>query len=148
MPPLHRRPGGFAFGGLVQPAPDAPTLDLALYVVSCFAVHACTCSALTSAILFRVLHSLHDDEVDRWASSNKWLLRMPMIKFGMGCPAYLFSVILTSWSQLDDHQGAQLMAFAIGASSVSMVLATAFLVTVGPSRVAAYDYKVQQMTKI
>jgi hypothetical protein len=74
--------GGFAFGGLVEPGPDASTLDLVLYVVSCFAVHACTCSALTSAILFRVLHSLHDDEVDRWASANKWLLRMPMLKFG------------------------------------------------------------------
>ena len=46
--------GGFAFSRLTEPAPDAPTLDLALYVVTCFAVHACTCSALTSAILFRV----------------------------------------------------------------------------------------------
>jgi hypothetical protein len=61
----------------------------------------------------------------------------------MGCPAYLFSVILTSWSQLshEDHQGAQWMAFTIGVMSVSMVITTALLVTLGPSRVATYDSK-------
>ena len=66
--------------------PDASTLELLKYVTSCFAVHACTCSALTSAILYRVLHSLAEDDVERWARSNKLLLKMPMLKFGQFPP--------------------------------------------------------------
>ena len=53
----------------------------------------------------------------------------------MGCPSYLVSVICTSWLELWEHQGAQVVALAIGVGSVFTVVATAWLVSVGPSRV-------------
>ena len=124
-----------------------------------------------------MVSALHEDEVDRWAqnSVNIWLLRMPMIKFGMGisyihmrtrarapcarpharevvrayrlmrtlthagCPAYLVSVILTSWSQMNAHSGYQLATLAIGLASISMVVVTVMITGLGPSRVAVQD---------
>ena len=73
-------------------------------------VHACTCSALTSAILYRVVSALHEDEVDRWAqnSVNKWFPRMPMIKFCMGISyihvhAHALAHTLASGARVQTH---------------------------------------------
>ena len=104
-------------------------------------MHACTCSAPTLAILYRTLYALHDSEVERWAAHNKWLLRMPMLNFGIGCPAYLVVVILSSWRQLVDHTGVQIVSLVIGASSVATVL-----VMLGPSRVEPYVFAPSRST--
>ena len=78
--------GGFAFKSLSTLPHTATIVDQLRYIFTVFAVHACVCSALTSAILYWVLHALHDDEVERWSTItvNKWLLRLPMMKFTMG----------------------------------------------------------------
>ena len=47
-------------------------------------VHACTCSALTSALMYREANLLHEDAVTAWAAERKMLLSLPMMKFGMG----------------------------------------------------------------
>jgi hypothetical protein len=44
--------GGFALGNLSLSGPD--TIDKWIYLLTCFAVHACTCSAVTSAVLYIV----------------------------------------------------------------------------------------------
>ena len=86
--------GGFAFSKLQLQSND--TISLVLYVMTVFSVHACTCSALTSAILYGVIQSLREEDVVAWAATktNKLLLMLPMAKFGMGCAVYLLTVVL------------------------------------------------------
>jgi hypothetical protein len=42
-------------------------------------VHACTCSCVTSALLYRVANDMSDDEAPNW-----FVLSLPMMKFGIG----------------------------------------------------------------
>ena len=130
--------GCFAYYRMNLPAAPAG-LDYVLFVLSCFAAHACICSSLTSAVLLRVLYLLHDDEVDKWASQpiNKFLLELPLIKFGMGCPCFLITVILTSWRDLQEDTPSRIIALIIGVISVSTVITTAAIVMLGPSKVSA-----------
>ena len=114
----------------------ADSLAIATYVITVFSVHACMCSALTSAILYRVLEALHDNEFEKWTSRplNRMLLRLPMMKFGMGCVAFLVRVVLKSWQDLSGRsEGARAVALAVGLMSMSTVVMTVLMVTVGPS---------------
>ena len=130
--------GCFAYYKMVLPASPSG-LDYVLFVLCAFAAHACTCSSLTSAVLLRVLLSLHDDEVEKWASQrmNRFLLELPLIKFGMGCPCFLVTVILRSWMDLQEDTPSQIVALIIGVVSLSTVLFTAAFVMMGPSRVSS-----------
>jgi len=113
--------GGFALGNLSAPGEDAERLDTYIYMLSYITVHACTCSALTSAFIYAAVNQMEDDAVHEWAKTQKVLLMLPMMKFVCGCMAYMVSVILGSWRDLDGGDMAQAIALAVGVMSVSSV---------------------------
>jgi len=123
--------GGFALsnlngGGLVD-ADDTSglgTLGIVIYVLSCLSVHACTCSALTSALLYRVINQLEDEGVGLWANRHPILLKLPLMKFGMGCLSYLSSVLCLSFRDLEGLPLPRVIAFVIGGGSMTTVFMT------------------------
>mmetsp|Transcript_100636 Transcript_100636/g.288371 ORF Transcript_100636/g.288371 Transcript_100636/m.288371 type:complete len:138 (-) Transcript_100636:217-630(-) len=88
-------------------------------------VHACTCSALTSAFLLREINHKTEEAAGAWASRHPLLIQMPFLKFGMGCLSYLTSVILMTYENLRHRPGAQWISVVIGLMSTSTVVATA-----------------------
>jgi hypothetical protein len=120
--------GGFALSG-VQHADgfadlEGSTLDNITYLLLVMAVHACTCSALTSALVYRAVNMMPEEAVPRWALKNWMMLLMPIVKFGMGCAAYLMSVIFGSWRSLEMQPLSQTIALVIGISSMMTVMMT------------------------
>ena len=85
--------GGFALSNVQMEYDMAVGLEVAIYLCSFVTVHACTCSAVTAALLFRVANALPDSRAPRWAAQNAVLLKLPMMKFGVGCLFYLLSVV-------------------------------------------------------
>jgi len=117
--------GGFALSNMIAPENQAHTTESTLtYLAACFAVHMCTCSCLTSALLYRYANGLHEGHVAEWAVNNRLLLNVPLIKFGMGCLCYLVSVVLLSWQHLEGENWARYTAFSVGMMSVVTVLVT------------------------
>eukprot|EP01052_Picozoa_sp_SAG31_P033686 SAG31_NODE_3840_length_3824_cov_3.657817_3_plen_165_part_00 len=119
--------GGFALGSLHEGKTDT-TLSRITYLLSLVAVHACTCSCLCSAFVYFVANKLADESVQGWAAKHQILVRVPMLKFVMGCICYLTSVLLLSWHQLDNDKTSQLIALGIGGSSVLAVFVTVGLI--------------------
>jgi len=118
--------GGFALSSVQSGTfyHEESMMDNVAYVLLILAVHACTCSALTSALLYRTVNMMSEEEVPAWSLSNWLLLIMPMAKFGMGVLSYIVSVILISWRKLEDVPMTQLMACTIGVVSMSTVVMT------------------------
>ena len=123
--------GGFALGTVQSGGPcssepdDDPTdacesIELWIYMTGFIAVHACTCSAITSCLLYRIANALKEDEVAAWKTDHRYILAMPMVKFAMGALSYLMSVILMSWRDLEAAPQTQEIAMAIGIMSMSM----------------------------
>ena len=85
--------GGFALSNVqattTEFEPGTAAIDSATYLLTLLAVHACTCSALTSALLYRTVNAMGPLQVPPWAHRNWVLLLMPMAKFGMGTAAYI-----------------------------------------------------------
>lgn len=119
--------GGFALGSLS--APGTRTVEKYIYMLAYTSVHACTCSALTSAFLYAAVNGMEDAAVKPWSDDYKPLLMLPMLKFVVGVMCYMVSVILTSWRDLSAGESAfRSIALFIGISSVSMVWMTFFVV--------------------
>ena len=120
---------GFALSNLQTIGPDDvgehDALNTITYMLSFVAVHASTCSCLTSAMLYRKANSLTDDDVPVWAQANQLLLRLPWLKFVMGCSCYIVSVIFQSLATLESFPGVRYTALAIGLMSMSTVVLTA-----------------------
>ena len=77
--------GGFALGTLLaSPVPEEGPLrgkyDIWIYLLSFIAVHANTCSALTSAFIYRKANAMADEDIDAWAQKYRFLLQLPMGK--------------------------------------------------------------------
>lgn len=122
--------GGFALGNMVDSGDT--NLDNVIYTMSCMAVHACTCSCLTSALLYREVVRFREEVVPAWAKSHRLLIMMAPMKFGMGCLSYLGSVVLISFRDLSESKAFQITCLVIGLMSMSTVLATVAIVY-GPS---------------
>lgn len=122
--------GGFALSCLQSTdfrlyESDHSTMDEIIYVLLVFAVHACTCSALTSAFLYREANVLEDGrEIQAWAEKHWMLLMMPIAKFGMGCASYIISVIFLSFRTLEEVAVTRSIAVSIGIASMSTVVMT------------------------
>eukprot|EP01051_Picozoa_sp_SAG22_P016066 SAG22_NODE_2199_length_2847_cov_1.666667_1_plen_169_part_00 len=117
--------GGFALGNIQGgPLEEDLFLDVAVYLANVVAVHACTCSSLMSAFLYRKVNGLPDHEVTAWARSNPIMLAVPLAKFTAGCVCYLTSVVFQSYRDLAVSDTARWASLGIGVSSVSMVFAT------------------------
>jgi len=121
--------GGFALGNIWEQELES-NVDIAAYVLSITAVHACTCSALTSAFLYRILTSHNDEKAVAWAHNHALLMKLPFYKFVMGTLCYLATIILYSWAALSAFEEAQIMAVVVGVMSVMTVIGTGMLLTV------------------
>jgi len=119
--------GGFALGNLQDSFVDGTTLGTLIYVCSVFSVHACTCSALTSALLYRKINGMSEEATSAWAAKRGFILIMPIMKFGMGCVVYLVSVLLLSYRALESNTVARYIALGIGIMSMSTVFMTVAL---------------------
>lgn len=113
--------GGFALSSVQSGSFDheGSDMDNVAYLMLIFAVHACTCSALTSALIYRSVNIKSDSEVPPWSIANWMILMMPMGKFGMGCASYIISVIFMSWRSLEVAPTSRAVALAIGLGSMS-----------------------------
>lgn len=98
------------------------SLHVAIYMCSFVSVHACTCSAVCAALLYRVANALSESATPKWAAKNATMLKLPIAKFGLGCLFYLLSVVLISWRDLVDVQLWQVTALIIGGMSMTMTL--------------------------
>ena len=120
--------GGFALGNLDgMIGIDGRPINYVLYMMSVFSIHACTCSALTSALLYRKINGLPDECVEEWELKHVLLLMMPVMKFGMGCAVYLGTVILMSYRDLDAEPSYQWTSVGIGIMSMSTVAITVLI---------------------
>ena len=74
----------------------------------------------------RLAVRMRDEMVPIWGSKkiNQLLIMMPLIKFGMGCVSYLFSVVLLSFRDLESKPGFQIACLVIGIISMSTVFMT------------------------
>lgn len=114
--------GGFAFSNLSGEYDTTKNLDVAIYMCSCVAVHLCTCSSLTSALLYRSANFLSDEEMPKWASKQSMLLHFPIGKFVVGVISYICSVMLLAWKDLHGNTTFRYVALCIGLGSVSMIV--------------------------
>lgn len=123
--------GGFAYTNIQghEKVIEENFLDMAIYILSVIAVHACTCSCLASAFLYQKLNGLSDADVSIWANSEQLLLKVPLVKFVLGIVLYLLSVILMSWRDLAESTLARYIALAFGIMGIIFVFTTAGYVT-------------------
>ena len=112
--------GGFALSN-VQAGFSIDNLDeeaygaqLAIYLMSFVSVHACTCSALMSCIIYSVINKLDEDAVCNWGRAHPMMITVPLIKFGMGCAFYIFSILVIAWKDLEGSMAAQVAAMVVG----------------------------------
>mmetsp|Transcript_5140 Transcript_5140/g.8814 ORF Transcript_5140/g.8814 Transcript_5140/m.8814 type:complete len:214 (-) Transcript_5140:313-954(-) len=110
--------GGFALDSMEPP--DEDPLDESIYLLAILSVHLSTCSALTSAFIYRKVNEMDDGECIKWVSkkSNQILLKAPLIKFVAGCMSYMIGIILRSYRDLSSYRATQVLAVCIGVSSV------------------------------
>jgi len=115
--------GGFALGNLSPPAEDEDPNSISnyIYILSYITVHACTCSALTSAFIYAAVNKMGDRYLCDWAKKQKLLLCLPMVKFVSGCMCYMVSVILTAWRDLRNNTLGRSFTTVVGAMSVCSV---------------------------
>ena len=115
--------GGFALGNLHSDVSEEP-MEITIYMLSFIAVHACTCSCLTSCLLYRTFNHQSDEAAVSWARRNKLLLVAPWMKFVMGGGCYIASVIALSFEALQDIPVFRYLCLGIGLMSMSVVLLT------------------------
>eukprot|EP01043_Picozoa_sp_COSAG02_P006022 COSAG02_NODE_168_length_31711_cov_68.337973_5_plen_289_part_00 len=139
--------GGFSLGNMQMEysSPEWPRLDVAIYMTSFVGVHACTCACVTSAVLYRVANGLPDLAAPDWAEKNKTLLLLPIAKFGMGCVAYLCSVVLISFRDLEAISLWRYVALVIGLMSMSMTLGIAVIMGRPPSSLAVHTDPLEEL---
>ena len=131
--------GGFVYTSLEEHE-GTSNVAIARYTLACVATHMCVCSTLVSAILYRILESVHDDDFERWTHDklNSWLLKLPLYKFLLGTFAFLLQVLLQSWQDMNVLGGpCRYPVLAIGIMGMTMVLSTYYLTTVGSSSLKA-----------
>ena len=114
---------GFAYTSLEEHSADV--LSIVRYVMTVKSVHCCMCSTISSAILYQILESLHDDDFENWTNKpmNKIIMKVPSITFGLGCIVFLITVILKSWYDLGSYNQTlfQYCTLGMGILSVSMM---------------------------
>ena len=117
--------GGFSLNSLRGGKIDSSDLALVIYCCNVVSVHACTCAALMSAMMFTFANGLNDEKAFIWVKKHEWLLPVPLAKFGTGCVCYLVSVIFMSYRHLDDDPALRYFCAVVGVMSVMMVIMTA-----------------------
>ena len=94
-------------------------MDITIYMLPFLAVHACTCSCLTSAMFYRAVNGLSDRKVLPWIKNKELLLKLPWFKFVLGCSSYIVGVIVLSFRAPENPPFWRCAALAIGIMSMS-----------------------------
>lgn len=124
--------GGFSLTNSWELARNGTMLDTVTYVLAIVAVHACTCSAITSAFLYRTLTCSDPEKAVLWMEKHSTLASFPHGKFVIGTLCYLASVVLVAWKELAEENEARIFTLAIGVTSCSAAIGTFFLLTIDP----------------
>eukprot|EP00536_Pseudo-nitzschia_multiseries_P000071 jgi/Psemu1/282068/fgenesh1_pg.2_\ len=122
--------GGFSLTNSWELERDGGLIGNVTYVFAIAAVHACTCSALTSAVLYRSLTCSDPEKAVLWMEKHTFLAYLPHGKFALGVFFYLASVVLVAWKELMDQSEAQMTALAIGLISCCTAVGTWIYVAV------------------
>lgn len=134
--------GGFALGNIYgSERVSNDWQDVMIYMLSFVAVHACTCSALTSAMFYRSANVVHEDELTQWIESKAFLLKLPWLKFVVGCLSYIISVIILSVRALEQLPFWQYASVVFGVMSMSMVFAS--MILIGRKHAPRYSRHIQ-----
>jgi len=105
------------------------TLSVIAYVLAICAVHACTCSALVSAFLYRNLTRMKSpQDAVQWVHRHPILIETPFYKFLMGVLLYLASVILVAWETLEFNTTCRIFTVVVGIVGCTTVLATCYII--------------------
>jgi hypothetical protein len=74
-------------------------------------------------VFYGAVNHMREEAAAKWAKDYKILLMLPMTKFVMGSMAYMASVIIASWRDLDldGHKLGQIIASSIGIMSAVSV---------------------------
>ena len=117
--------GGFALTNSweMELRPNS-AVDSVMYVLAILAVHACTCSALTSAFLYRALTCNDPKLAVLWMRKHPFLAKLPYTKFVVGTLAYIVSVILIAWKELSEEYVARIITLVIGVMSACVAALT------------------------
>lgn len=123
--------GGFALTNSweMEVAQGDNTIYVAAYCLAILAVHACTCSALISAFLYRALtqQSTCRKGVE-WMERHSVLQMVPWYKFLCGTLCYVISVCLVAWSTLEVSTAGRTITLLAGLIGCSFVLYTCWTI--------------------
>jgi len=121
--------GGFALGNLTaHNLSTEADLDNVIYMLNVVAIHASTCSSLTSAFVYRHVNYLSEGEAAEWCVTWSFLTKLPIGKFAMGCISYMTSVLLITYRGLVGL--VQIFAVVVGLMSIASVIFVALLLGV------------------
>jgi hypothetical protein len=122
--------GGFSLTNSWEMETGGTLLDTSSYVLAIVAVHGSTCSALTSAFLYRTLTQSDPEEAVLWMEEHYVVASLPYIKFIIGVAAYLSSVILVAFKELSGAQEAKVFTLIIGLLGCTTALGTLVFVSI------------------
>mmetsp|Transcript_67626 Transcript_67626/g.157001 ORF Transcript_67626/g.157001 Transcript_67626/m.157001 type:complete len:176 (-) Transcript_67626:71-598(-) len=118
--------GGFALSNLQDDYDfdGGPSLNVYIYVANVFSVHLCTCSALTSAAIYRQVNNMDGKKVVDWSIRRRWAVCFPLLAFGVGTSCYILAVIFRSLRDLEGQTGASNMALVVGVMGAMVAIST------------------------
>eukprot|EP01063_Lacrimia_lanifica_P006123 TRINITY_DN13677_c0_g1_i1.p1 TRINITY_DN13677_c0_g1~~TRINITY_DN13677_c0_g1_i1.p1 ORF type:complete len:182 (+),score=45.80 TRINITY_DN13677_c0_g1_i1:55-600(+) len=125
--------GGFALASMRGTYDFDSETDKALYLCNFFAVHLCTCSALTAAYLYHTVNGADPSDVPAWRAAHPYLPLLPLAKFFGGTGLYLIGVILWSWRDLEGVSGMQWGCLVFGVTSMLSAVGTILYIAVAGS---------------
>jgi len=123
--------GGFALTNSweMEVSDESTNNQIAAYSLAILAVHACTCSALVSAFLYRQLTQQETCEKGlQWMGRHAVLEKIPWYKFLLGTLCYVVSVCLVAWSSLETTITGRIVTLVGGFISCSVVLYTCWVI--------------------
>jgi hypothetical protein len=122
--------GGFSLTNSWEMEISGSPIDTVTYVLAIVAVHSCTCSALTSAFLYRKLTRSDPDEATLWMEKHYIVAGLPHVKFVIGTLAYLSSVILVAFKELAEQHEARLLLLVIGLMGCTIAMGVLFFLSI------------------
>ncbi len=116
--------GGFSLTNSWEMEMGGSFIETVTYVLAIIAVHSCTCSALTSAFLYRSLTRSDPEAGVEWMEKHFIMANLPFTKFVMGTMAYLASVILVAYKEQVEEYQAQIFTLVIGVMGCCVSMGT------------------------
>mmetsp|Transcript_22415 Transcript_22415/g.25751 ORF Transcript_22415/g.25751 Transcript_22415/m.25751 type:complete len:206 (-) Transcript_22415:96-713(-) len=121
--------GGFALTNSWEiDVREGTRLDCIMYALAIIAAHVCTCSAVTSAILYRTLTHNDPKQAVLWMRKHPLLARLAYQKLVIGISLYIVSVMLIAWKELSNDMVPRIITLVIGVLSATFAAATFFFV--------------------